>query len=816
MMRLSLNSLNETINLNLNRRENPIMKKSHLTLLIAVLLATSSVWLRAAQTFTFQEGVNGYAGTKDTHIRFGSPDRDDGALDSLNPDKSDGGGEVHGLMRFDDIFGTKPGQIPAGSTILQASLTLYLVNPGNSPGLHRMLIPWDESTTWNTFDAVNQDGITGDGVEAAVEPDATFDVPSAGIPYFKEIPLLAKTLQDWLDGKTKNYGWGFIPSSTDGIDFDSSESAVVKQRPLLTVVIGKVGDAFVRAFTSTSVGFAFELEDGTLASGLANAVNQNSLSVSVDGAKITPTVTRSGNVTTVRFSPGSAFVAGSTHQISLSFSDTATPPKTLTDERTFTVASYQTLPASYAVTGVDTTKPGFKARVHQISAARRGDDQNDLTIAEKQLDGTLINPDTGTKYDNEADLALAKNGIFEVPGVINWNQDAPAAVGNFSDTSTPPATDVPIPGIPGINGSLDNIAAEITTFLDLKAGFYRFGVNSDDGFRLTVGPGASDVFATTLGLFDGGRGSADSVFEFAVEKDGTYPFRLAWWEGGGGANLEFFSVDPATGEKILINDTANAKAIKAYREGPATAFAPRAGLQTMLAIDDKTMWRYDRSGADLGMAWREKGYNDGAWPQGAALIAQETGTTTDPIRTEIDRNNDAGEYVETFYYRAHFNISGDPKAVQLRLRHVLDDGGIFYLNGVEVHRFGYQPGVAVDANNTSVAGHENQYAGPYDIATASLVAGDNVLAVEVHQSGTGSSDTVFGAELFALIGAAPALPVKFTGASRSAGNIVLEWTGTGTLQSADGVTGPWADVANAKSPFSAAISGGGKFYRLKQ
>jgi hypothetical protein len=37
-----------------------------------------------------------------------------------------------------------------------------------------------------------------------------------------------------------------------------------------------------------------------------------------------------------------------------------------------------------------------------------------------------------------------------------------------------------------------------------------------------------------------------------------------WFEGNGGANCEWFSVTPS-GEKILINDTSNANALKSYR-----------------------------------------------------------------------------------------------------------------------------------------------------------------------------------------------------------------------------------------------------------
>ncbi|MDO8632897.1 MAG: beta galactosidase jelly roll domain-containing protein, partial [Phycisphaerales bacterium] len=172
---------------------------------------------------------------------------------------------------------------------------------------------------------------------------------------------------------------------------------------------------------------------------------------------------------------------------------------------------------------------------------------------------------------------------------------------------------------------------------------------------------------------------------------------------------------------------------------------------TLLAIDDKTVWRYDRSGQDLGTAWREKSFDDSQWPQGKALIADEGTTTVEPIRTAISRFNDAGEYVRTFFFRGRFNFSSAVSAgIKLQLRHVVDDGAVFYLNGTEIQRFGIGAGVDVDYL-TDASGHENAYEGPIDIPPALLVPGENVLAVEVHQSGGSSSDMVFGAELVASV-----------------------------------------------------------------
>lgn len=53
--------------------------------------------------------------------------------------------------------------------------------------------------------------------------------------------------------------------------------------------------------------------------------------------------------------------------------------------------------------------------------------------------------------------------------------------------------------------------------------------------------------------------------------------------------------------------------------------------------------------------------------------------------------------------------------------------------------------------------------------------------------------------------------------ARSAGGITLTWPAgqSATLQSATSVAGPWTDVAGATSPYNAATTGAGLFYRLK-
>jgi hypothetical protein len=242
-----------------------------------------------------------------------------------------------------------------------------------------------------------------------------------------------------------------------------------------------------------------------------------------------------------------------------------------------------------------------------------------------------------------------------------------------------------------------------------------------------------------------------------------------------------------------------------------------AVTQTLFAIDNVTTWKYDRSGDDLGTGWREPAFDDALWPSGKALIADETTTTVEPIRTPITRFNDAGVYVKTFYFRTHFNFPGEIPGAILKLRHAVDDGAVFYLNGHEVSRFGVTDDPVTYLSDA--AGHENAYVGPVDVSTQWLNTGDNVFAAEVHQSGGSSSDMVFGAELTGTFFPAgnvtpPPTEPKITVTS-SATDLTISWTNGGKLQSADAVGGPYTTITpDASNPYVINGPTGTKFFRV--
>jgi hypothetical protein len=59
---------------------------------------------------------------------------------------------------------------------------------------------------------------------------------------------------------------------------------------------------------------------------------------------------------------------------------------------------------------------------------------------------------------------------------------------------------------------------------------------------------------------------------------------------------------------------------------------------------------------------------------------------------------------------------------------------------------------------------------------------------------------------------------QLSGISRTAtGQVVIQWSGGGTLQASDRLTNPnWATVAGATSPYTVSPTGPMKFYRVQQ
>src|ERR1035437_4708550 len=101
----------------------------------------------------------------------------------------------------------------------------------------------------------------------------------------------------------------------------------------------------------------------------------------------------------------------------------------------------------------------------------------------------------------------------------------------------------------------------------------------------------------------------------------------------------------------------------------------------------------------------------------------------------------------TSYYRKTFFSSSAPGSVELKLRPLIADGAVVYLNGVEVYRVNLPSGIVAFDTPALTNVTLPDFVGWVSVPTSSLVAGSNVLAVEVHQVAGSPDGAFFGAQL---------------------------------------------------------------------
>src|SRR5258706_7603512 len=247
-----------------------------------------------------------------------------------------------------------------------------------------------------------------------------------------------------------------------------------------------------------------------------------------------------------------------------------------------------------------------------------------------------------------------------------------------------------------------------------------------------------------------------------------------------------------------------------------------ASLAFFLQIPIDDTWLYNTNGTDLGTSWRNIGFDDTTadWSSGPGLIADETAALPATINTPISRLVN-GQYHYTFYFRYHFTSPIAMNKVPVSFRHIIDDGALMYINGQQFHSFNMTNTAATVNYNSQAAVNVGDavYNGPFSATWSNVVAGDNVIAVEVHQNGTTSSDVTFGAEF--TIGSTstnqspcddnPSLSIRRQGPS-----VLVLWQGNGfRLEKRPDLTPStlWIPTTN-QSPLIVPPSGTKYFYQL--
>ncbi len=299
--------------------------------------------------------------------------------------------------------------------------------------------------------------------------------------------------------------------------------------------------------------------------------------------------------------------------------------------------------------GYETTVPGFAVKNYKASVT-----VGDLSTAEEVIENP--NNQSSVVSENAATVNYVGTGSGEHFG-----------------------GDRPFPG-QVIGQDIEDFVIEATAQLTIPAtGAWTFGVNSDDGFGLTLSRGGVPAFVMS---FPSPRGPSDTLQVFNVSQTGVYDARLVFYERGGGSELEFFAAQGShatfNANFDLVGDTVNG-----------------------------------------GLAVESVVVSGGSGPSLSTYV------NTDVEGPMFGVN-------ATAYLRLPFNVANPLSYESLTLRMRYDDGFVAYLNGQEIARRN-APG-ATTWNSTAAADRPNAQSIVVEEINvtaflAELEVGNNVLAI---------------------------------------------------------------------------------------
>jgi len=263
-----------------------------------------------------------------------------------------------------------------------------------------------------------------------------------------------------------------------------------------------------------------------------------------------------------------------------------------------------------------------------------------------------------------------------------------------------------------------------------------------------------------------------------------------------------------------------------------------AQAQSIVLINwTNTVWKFRPNTNDPAYtpadSWTAVGFNDSAWLTGQGLFGYEStaneydafgqfhtyivppngvaagnpifpGQAGSPVSTGPTGGGTGGP---SAYFRAHFNWTGPTANAILSFTNAVDDAIIVYLNGQELYSFDMPDTPRPMTWDINLLAAANPLGEAVPVITnifnsPLLVAGDNVIAVELHQQANTSSDDVFAMK---LVGTQPKAPVNILPAE-PADRTVFQNHVTTLITRADPATAPaptyqWsedgADIAGA-------------------
>jgi hypothetical protein len=161
-------------------------------------------------------------------------------------------------------------------------------------------------------------------------------------------------------------------------------------------------------------------------------------------------------------------------------------------------------------------------------------------------------------------------------------------------------------------------------------------------------------------------------------------------------------------------------------------------------LNTSTSWRYTDTRVDLRTTWKDVAYSPASppWKTGLPQFGFGDGDETTVL---AKGGTTAKTAVFTWYFRTTFNVTDPATSGPLTLNLVRDDGAVVYVNGVEVFRSNLPTGAITYTTKAlaNLGGTDEKNPVTFTVPASALVAGANVVAVELHNYGANNADASF-------------------------------------------------------------------------
>ena len=175
---------------------------------------------------------------------------------------------------------------------------------------------------------------------------------------------------------------------------------------------------------------------------------------------------------------------------------------------------------------------------------------------------------------------------------------------------------------------------------------------------------------------------------------------------------------------------------------------PEVNATSIFGTDSS--WLYYDQGSLDGKNWKSTNYSTSGWSSGNAPLGYgNVGINgSQDWKTQLDYGSNPSNKRPTYYFRKTFNVNSVPTGSEYyQLRCYVDDGCVVYVNGTEIGHYLMNSGTPSYSTYSSTYMAATAGVATFKIDNGLLQKGNNVIAVEVHNTSASSSDIYWTAEL---------------------------------------------------------------------